>query len=644
MKKFLSLFLVFALVSATLCGVTVFAEGETVYENVAVSADATEVDHWSGASFTLTSGELSRKAAFEGVLTSNAGYAFTVIATWSKSVQSITLNCIADTPITSAVVVYPASFTIDEVTYPIGAISRGTLAGTTTTADIANDSVEKIIVSQGIPKLSDYVFIRSTALKSLVLPQSITALNQYAIQDCTNLESVVMPGVTSTNKATFSGCAKLSDIDFSNLTSIGSYSFKGCVSIPSVLELDNLTAIGEHAFADCTSLTTVALPNVTSLAKNAVFSGCTSLVSFTGSAEVTAINTSFFSGCTSLTTVELPNLTSVGATAFYNCTSLVTLPNKLVSIGKSAFNKCTALETLDWSEVTAIGESSFTGCTALTSVPFVKLESMGKGAFQSCTNLVSVTFPATITSFGTGVFYGATALKDVIVEEDFVWPNNKIPSQTFRNCSSLAEFDIHKDVTSIDSLAFSSTALESVVIPVGVTTIGSESFANCKTLNKAVIKGTLTDILYRGFMNAPLADGIIFESGVAPTTIGGNGLNAKTAVVYYPANKPEFAESTVFGTKAVLPFGGHISAIADDGTNTTVTYSVADVYDNEALVATVALYDGDALVAVKSAVDVAGTEFTFENVTGADSAKIYVWNSLAGAKPLYESFEYAAAQ
>ncbi len=47
------------------------------------------------------------------------------------------------------------------------------------------------------------------------------------------------------------------------------------------------------------------------------------------------------------------------------------------------------------------------------------------------------------------------------------------------------------------------------------------------------------------------------------------------------------------------------------------------------------LYDGGYV----KTVDGAEPSITFEGVTGVKNAKIYMWDGMANAKPLYESFE-----
>ena len=63
-----------------------------------------------------------------------------------------------------------------------------------------------------------------------------------------------------------------------------------------------------------------------------------------------------------------------------------------------------------------------------------------------------------------------------------------IGKDAFAYCSSLTSITIPDNVDTIDSNAFCYSALNSIVIPHGVSCIKSEAFKNCKKLEKILAK------------------------------------------------------------------------------------------------------------------------------------------------------------
>ncbi len=69
-------------------------------------------------------------------------------------------------------------------------------------------------------------------------------------------------------------------------------------------------------------------------------------------------------------------------------------------------------------------------------------------------------------------------------------------------------------VTAIGEYAFSGYAIESVVIPDSVKTIGKFAFADCDALTDIDIKGTGVDVGYRAFSNCDALENLTIKKGV----------------------------------------------------------------------------------------------------------------------------------
>ena len=230
----------------------------------------------------------------------------------------------------------------DNVTYSLDTETGVlTISGTGDMADYStyspfddNNSVESVIIENGVTSIGGGVFEYCTSLISVTIPNSVTSIGDSAFFGCTSLTSVTIPN---------------------SVTSIGDSAFFGCTSLTSVTIPNSVTSIGESAFYNCTSLTNIAIPN-----------------------SVTIIDDYAFENCTSLTSVIIGNS--------------VTIPNSVTSIGYSAFYKCISLTSVTiGNSVARIDDSAFSNCTSLTSVTIGKsVTRIAYGAFYNCTSLKDV--------------------------------------------------------------------------------------------------------------------------------------------------------------------------------------------------------------------------------------------------------------
>ncbi len=91
----------------------------------------------------------------------------------------------------------------------------------------------------------------------------------------------------------------------------------------------------------------------------------------------------------------------------------------------------------------------------------------------------------------TGVGFTASAVKSIIVNEGVT----SIGSFSFYNCTNLTSVKLPESVTKISSGAFKKCShLETINIPENVTFIGSEAFAECKSLKSIPLPDSLTGL------------------------------------------------------------------------------------------------------------------------------------------------------
>ena len=288
-------------------------------------------------------------------------------------------------------------------------------------------------------------------IKEVVIEEGATTLGSRSFINCTNLTKVTSPAtVKKVGDMVFwngsSGATAIKELDLSNVEEFGEYALAGCSGLTTI-DLSKAVTIGKGAFQDCNGLTSAVI----------------------GGTQETVVGMGAFVRCTSLSSVTFGNVTEVGTNAFEKC----------------------ALKTADLSSVKTIGGKAFLDCTQLESVTFGEnLESIGNNAFQGA-GLKEVTVPASVTSFGTYVFKGCTALEKGVIQAAL--DENKKVTGAFDGCTGLKEAELPSDLKAIGAFTFRNTALEEITIPGTVTSITKSAFNNCESLKTIYFDGPRSD-------------------------------------------------------------------------------------------------------------------------------------------------------
>ena len=419
-----------------------------------------------------------------------------------------------------------------------------------TSVEFREDSVCKSIGSSA--------FYGCTSLTSVTIPDSVTTIGKYAFTNCNTLTSVTIGnGVTAINYCAFSYCTSLNavyitdlaawcNISFSDynanplyyaknlylngqlitelvipegVTSIGNYAFRDCTSLTSVTIPDSVTAIGGNTFYNCTSLKSVTIGNSVATIGYWAFAYCDNLTSATISDSVTTIGSDAFRGCTSLKSIKYRGtkeqweaIDKVDSWDYGTGNYTITynygeLSYELSSDGKyytvSGIGKCTDVDLVIPSEfnglpVKSISSDAFAYCDNLTSVTIPdSVTTIGDYAFTYCTSLTSVVIPDSVTTIDYDAFSGCTSLNAVYITDLAAWCNISFSydanplyyaKNLYLNGQLVTELVIPEGVTSIGSHAFlGCTSLTSVTIPDSVTSIGYEAFSVCRSLNAVYI-------------------------------------------------------------------------------------------------------------------------------------------------------------
>lgn len=133
-------------------------------------------------------------------------------------------------------------------------------------------------------------------------------------------------------------------------------------------------------------------------------------------------------------------------------------------------------------------------------------------------DLESITIPSCIRKIGKGAFLTCASLKRVNVENGLA----EIAEYAFGYCEQLYSFDFVKSLKTIGNSAFKGTDLTSVDLTLGVESIGSDAFRDCKNLSVIKIGKQVTFIGENAFTGVNnIADIVISEFNASYEVVDG---------------------------------------------------------------------------------------------------------------------------
>lgn len=242
-------------------------------------------------------------------------------------------------------------------------------------------------------------------------------------------------------------------------------------------------------------------------------------------------------------------------------------------IGEYAFERLKIEKLIIPAGVQVIGAEAFNSCKYLTEVVMEcdELRLIDKGAFSGCDNLKAVSLPKSATVIGDYAFFN-TAIEHLVLPDGIV----SVGVRAFDWCNQLKDVTVMGDLSSIGDYAFSGNeALSSVEVNGSIAEIGIGAFSGCLNLSLFEFKGTekIGNNAFSGCMN--LCDLELSESLIS---IGEYSFeNTNISSLYIPENVESIGRCSF--SKCISLDRAVIS-----GEETILDYGVFSAGDNELII------------------------------------------------------------
>lgn len=164
----------------------------------------------------------------------------------------------------------------------------------------------------------------------------------------------------------------------------------------------------------------------------------------------------------------------------------LTLPEGLIKIKSHTFSSIQITSIVFPSTLKYIGDYAFEGCSSLQSVDMSKTNAtIGAFAFNDCRQLTRLKLPPNIKEIAFGAF---------------------------QSCPLSAEFSLPSSVEKINTLAFSTSAIKTLILPSNLIEIGEKAFYGASVFTEVVIPASVKIIGKEAFASNSLFKKLTLKS------------------------------------------------------------------------------------------------------------------------------------
>lgn len=346
------------------------------------------------------------------------------------------------------------------------------------------ETLVEIEIPEGIKTIGAYAFYNST-VEIIKIPASVTDIYVTALYNTSNLTNIM---VADDNMFYKSVEGVLYTKNGKTLIRYTVNHVREIFDIPDMVE-----NINQYAFHTSNYLKELYIPSSVKIIGASAIRNCGVLerVIFEGSEEkweAVEKGSNWIHG--SAAEIEIGGYTDDTYFVFAK------LPNGTYSIKAANVNNMPSHikipPTYNGIAVTAIMDYAFLNCQLVTKITIPEgIRNIGTYAFYGCSNLTDISIPKTTTSIGNIAFYGCLSLQNIEVDSDNPYYKADNGSLYSKGGTYLIQYAVGK-------------VEADVVIPNGVTTIGSYAFGSAYNLNNITIPETIKSIrscAFRGCRN-----------------------------------------------------------------------------------------------------------------------------------------------
>ena len=396
-----------------------------------------------------------------------------------------------------------------------------------------NKELVNVTLGAGVKELGTGVFAGCSQLKDLTLSEDNTYLHYsngilyddeetivYALMPAYEKGAYTVPGtVKEIVGYAFWGNPYLEKVTLdSSLSEVPAYAFSNCMNLKEVEIPLPVRGIGAKAFEDCVNLEMVTLPDSMARISDSAFDGCPN-VEFTATPGTYSAE---FAAALEKSEVEEIEYEDVQDSQVITADEVSgDSDSKESPVPKPTIG----VETQTINNLTLLGQSSIVAGRAMIFID------NGRSNVRSGIDLGQM---ETDAIQGGQTAQGGTdkeQIKNLLADsaqkgKDFpkytVVNNRIIASQAFYQDVNLTEYQIEDGIEEIGEFAFARSALTSIEIPEGVTTISYGAFYHCDSLNDVTIPTSVTRIEPYAFDKTPWVENT--QTATYPFLIVGDGI------------------------------------------------------------------------------------------------------------------------
>ena len=375
-------------------------------------------------------------------------------------------------------------------------------------------AIRTAIISEGVTSLSSSsTFENCTALESVVIPEGITSLGMYTFGDCSSLKAVDLPStLTSLGSYCFTNCWAIESIicrattpPEANGSSLSGVNYMIPIYVPAGTTDQYLGADGWSGFTDYRDIIdgcVVASGECGAEGDNLMWIlYCDSVMTIrgTGAMENYSINSDGQApwaehGLDIRDIVIEEGVRTIGSYAFYNAGSYtngsynnvrsITIPSTVTKLQNNNFYQC-PVQTVTLNSDSIVGQTSYSSSASLHKIFGAQVRQYIIGD--------------SVKQIANSAFYNQSAdsIKSILLPEGLT----SIGSWAFGYLENLDSITLPRSLQSIGSDAFYGSGLRAITIPGSVTDMGGQAFQNCDKLASVTLEEGLTSLGTSAFQN-----------------------------------------------------------------------------------------------------------------------------------------------